>query len=247
MTKSWGFLANIRKLFGADFRLSRPPPGVDVTTLRCEFIGWSQPRSEESQGWPTCGCRAGLACTAAVRLKKTTHRQRGLPRDRAGEVCQPDSLSLLEWCRSGIGHAGRYSIGIRGKRADIWSPHTVCNAWMALGRGVPCRDVAASSHGLRCEYGSRDQRRRHEGQFGHLFLPHGDRSQGSARLLVVKSGRAWKIFHHALSTKRDLLRTLRGTLNTAHAAASRLSNGTGRQCHRYPPQSRRYRSGAALP
>jgi hypothetical protein len=41
---------------------------------------------------------------------------------------------------------------------------------MGVGRGVPRRDIAASSHGLRCEYGSRDQRGRDEGHFGHLFL-----------------------------------------------------------------------------
>jgi hypothetical protein len=41
---------------------------------------------------------------------------------------------------------------------------------MGVGGGVPRRDIAASSHGLRCEYGSRDQRGRHEGHFGHLFL-----------------------------------------------------------------------------
>ena len=83
---------------------------------------------------------------------------------RAGEVCQPDSSSLLERISSGIGHARGCSIGLRGKRADVWSPHTV------LGRGVPRRGIVASSHGLGCEYGCRNQRNRHEGHFGHLFL-----------------------------------------------------------------------------
>jgi hypothetical protein len=41
---------------------------------------------------------------------------------------------------------------------------------MDRGRGVPRCDMAASSHGLSCEYGCRDQRGRHEGHFGHLFL-----------------------------------------------------------------------------
>jgi hypothetical protein len=41
---------------------------------------------------------------------------------------------------------------------------------MGLGRGVPCRDIVASSHSLTCEYGCGDQRGRHEGHFGHLFL-----------------------------------------------------------------------------
>jgi hypothetical protein len=36
------------------------------------------------------------------------------------------------------------------------------------------------------------------------------RSQGNAWLPVVKSGQPGQIFHHALSTKRELLRTLRG-------------------------------------
>jgi hypothetical protein len=43
-------------------------------------------------------------------------------------------------------------------------------ARMGLSRGVPRRDIVASSHGPRCEYGSCDQRGRHEGHFGHLFL-----------------------------------------------------------------------------
>jgi hypothetical protein len=41
---------------------------------------------------------------------------------------------------------------------------------MGPGRGVPRRDIDASSHGLRCEYCS-NQHGRHEGHFGHLFLP----------------------------------------------------------------------------
>jgi DNA-directed RNA polymerase beta' subunit len=41
---------------------------------------------------------------------------------------------------------------------------------MSFGRGVPCRDIVVSSHGLRCKCGSRDQRGRHEGHFGHLVL-----------------------------------------------------------------------------
>jgi hypothetical protein len=41
---------------------------------------------------------------------------------------------------------------------------------MGFRRGVPRRDIVASSHGPRREYGSCDQRGRHEGHFGHLFL-----------------------------------------------------------------------------
>ena len=82
----------------------------------------------------------------------------------------PDSPLLLERISSGVRQARRYSIGIRGKRADLWSPHTVRSARMSLGRGVPCRDIVASSHGLSCKCGCSDQRGRHEGQFGHLFL-----------------------------------------------------------------------------
>ena len=40
---------------------------------------------------------------------------------------------------------------------------------MGLSRGVPRRDIVASSHGLSCEYGCRDQRSRHD-HFGHLSL-----------------------------------------------------------------------------
>jgi len=42
---------------------------------------------------------------------------------------------------------------------------------MGLGRGVPCRDIGASSHGLSCEYCCSNQHGRHEGHFGHLVLP----------------------------------------------------------------------------
>jgi hypothetical protein len=69
--------------------------------------------------------------------------------NRAGEVYQPDSPSLLERIGGGIGQARRYSIGIRGIGADVWCPHTVRSARMSPGRGVPCRDIVASSHGLR--------------------------------------------------------------------------------------------------
>jgi hypothetical protein len=86
--------------------------------------------------------------------------------------------SPLERISSNIGHAWGHRVGIRGKRADIWSPHTV------LGRGVPGCDIVASSHGLGCEYGCRDQ---------HSQLP------------VVKIGLLLEIFHHALSTKREPL------------------------------------------
>jgi hypothetical protein len=57
----------------------------------------------------------------------------------------PTLRGLLERVSSGVGQARGHSIRIRGKRADVWSPHTV------LGRGVPCRGIAASSHGLGCE------------------------------------------------------------------------------------------------
>jgi hypothetical protein len=43
---------------------------------------------------------------------------------------------------------------------------------MGLGRGVPCHDIVASSHGLSCEYYCcSNQHGRHEGRFGHLILP----------------------------------------------------------------------------
>jgi hypothetical protein len=73
-------------------------------------------------------------------------------------------VALLERISSGVGETRGYTIRIRGISADVWSPHTV------LGRGVPCRRIVASSHGLGCEYGCRDQHGRHEGHFGHLFL-----------------------------------------------------------------------------
>ena len=76
----------------------------------------------------------------------------------------PTLRGLMERISGGAGQARGYSIRIRGKRADVWSSHTV------LGRGVPRRGIVASSHGLGCEYGCRDQRSRHEGHFGHLFL-----------------------------------------------------------------------------
>jgi hypothetical protein len=41
---------------------------------------------------------------------------------------------------------------------------------MGRGLGVPRRDIAAGSHGLSREYGCCDQRGRHKGHFGHLFL-----------------------------------------------------------------------------
>jgi hypothetical protein len=74
---------------------------------------------------------------------------------------------------------------------------------MGLGPGVPCRDIAASSHGLSCEYSHRDQRSRYEGHFGHCFLHMVTEAEG-ARLLIVECGQPWEIFHHALSTKREL-------------------------------------------
>jgi hypothetical protein len=127
--------------------------------------------------------------------------------NRAGRPRQPDSLSLLE---RGIGHTRGYSIGIGSKRADVWSPHTVRNAGLGVGPGVPCRDIAASSHGLGGEYGCRDQRRRHEGHFGHCFL-HMVTEAEEARLPIVKCGQPWEIFHHALTTKRELHRCSRWT------------------------------------
>jgi hypothetical protein len=57
----------------------------------------------------------------------------------------PTLRGLLERVSSGVGQARGHSIRIRGKRADVWSPHTV------LGRGVPCRGIVASSRGLGCE------------------------------------------------------------------------------------------------
>jgi hypothetical protein len=115
------------------------------------------------------------------------------------KFASPTLRRLSERISSGVGQARGYSIGIRGKRADAWSPHTV------LGRGVPSRGIVASSHGLGCEYGYRDQRGRHEGHFGHFASPYGGRSRGNDRLLPVKSGQPREIFHHALSTKRELL------------------------------------------
>jgi hypothetical protein len=127
--------------------------------------------------------------------------------NRAGRPRQPDSSSLSE---RAIGHARGYSIGSGGKRADVWSPYTVRNAGLSVGPGVPCRNIAASSHGLGCEYGYRDQRSRHEGHFGHCCL-HMVTEAEEARLLIVKCGHAWEIFHHALSTKRELHRCSRCT------------------------------------
>jgi hypothetical protein len=38
-----------------------------------------------------------------------------------------------------------------------------------------------------------------------IVSPYGGRSQGIAQLLAVKSGQPLEIFHHVLSTKRELL------------------------------------------
>jgi hypothetical protein len=96
--------------------------------------------------------------------------RRGVPR-QSGWRGLPARLSVaMERISSGVGQARRYSIGIRGKRANVWSPHTARSARMGLGRGMPCRDVVASSHGLSCKCGCRDQRGQHEGHFRHLFL-----------------------------------------------------------------------------
>src|SRR5882757_8847427 len=96
------------------------------------------------------------ACTAALWSKKFPSTGVDSRDSRAGEVCQPDSSSLLE--RFSIGHARRHSIGIRGKRADVWSPHAVSSGRMGPGRGLTC-EYCSNQHG------------RHEGHFGHLFLP----------------------------------------------------------------------------
>jgi hypothetical protein len=81
-----------------------------------------------------------------------------------------------------------------------------------------------------------------------ICFPYGDRSQGSARLLIVKSGQPWELFHHALSRQRELLRTLRGATITPRAAASTLSNSAEKRRwhHRYPQPSPRY-SGRCMP
>ena len=82
---------------------------------------------------------------------------------------QPDCSSLLERM-GGVGQARGYSIGIRGKRADVWSPHTARGTRMGLQRGLPCRDIVTSSHGLGCKYSCRDQHDRHESHFCHVYL-----------------------------------------------------------------------------
>jgi len=115
------------------------------------------------------------------------------------------SVALSERISSGVGEARGHTVRIRGVRADVWSPHTV------LGRGMPCRRIVASSHGLGCEHGCRNQHGRHEAHFGHFVSPYGGRSQGSAQLLVAKSGQPLEIFHHVLSTKRELLWSRRVT------------------------------------
>jgi hypothetical protein len=93
--------------------------------------------------------------------ERATHAPCAVEKLSGWQVCQPE---LLYVSVDGVGHARRYTVGSRGKRADVWSPHTV------LGRGVLRRDITASRNGLGCEYGCRDQRGRHEGHFGHFFL-----------------------------------------------------------------------------
>jgi hypothetical protein len=63
----------------------------------------------------------------------------------------------------------------------------------------------------------------------------------------MKSGQPWEIFHHALSTQRELLRTLRGATITPRAAASTLSDSAEKRRwhHCYPQPSPRY-SGRCL-
>jgi hypothetical protein len=57
-----------------------------------------------AQRWLTATDAA--AHTAAVRPTNLSVDRRGVRRNRAPEVCQPNPLSLLERTSSGIGHAG---------------------------------------------------------------------------------------------------------------------------------------------
>ena len=61
-------------------------------------------------------------------------------------------------------------IRIRGKGGDVRRPHAIHDTPVSPGRGVARREIVASSHGVRGECGCGDQRGRHKGQFGHLFL-----------------------------------------------------------------------------
>ena len=142
---------------------------------------------------------------------------------------KPDSSLLLERTSSDIGHAGGYSIGIRGKRADVGSPHTIRNARMGLGRGVLCRDMVTSSHGLSCECGCRDQRGRHEGNFGHLFLHMVIEAKERSTPCCEDRPALGDISSGAFNKARASAHTPGRAPITRHAAASRLSNGAGRR------------------
>jgi hypothetical protein len=60
-------------------------------------------------------------------------------------------------------------------------------------------------------------------------FPRFRRSQKKRLAHIVKTGQSWKIIHHVFSTKRELLRTLRGAPSRAHLTLlqSRLSNRAG--------------------
>jgi hypothetical protein len=47
-------------------------------------------------------------------------------------------------------------------------------------------------------------------------FPRFRRSQKKCLAHIVKTGQPWKIIHHVFSTKRELLRTLRGAPSRAH-------------------------------
>ena len=88
----------------------------------------------------------------------------------AGKVYQPALRRYRNVSVGRVGHARGYSIGGRGKRANVWSPYAIRDG-IDLGRAVTCRDIATGSHRLGCEYGCRDQSNRHECQFSHWFSP----------------------------------------------------------------------------
>jgi hypothetical protein len=66
------------------------------------------------------------------------------------------------------------------------------------------RDISASRHGRGCEYGCRDQRGRHEGNFAHFFSIWWQKPSNRSAP-CCEERQPLEIFHHALSTKRELL------------------------------------------
>lgn len=102
-------------------------------------------------------------------------------------------------------HAGRRSIRSRGERADVRSPHAIAGIGQRRSRGVPWRDIATGSGGLTGVCGCRDERSRHEGNFGHCFL-HMVTEAKQARLLGPSAVNPLEYFITALSTDRERYR-----------------------------------------